>query len=89
MVLVELANVRPADSQDIRLTQERARDLVSANRLYRQSALISGDHEFVGLLDDLERVLTDIANSPSRISSPELQQIQQRIESRGIISRFG
>ena len=88
MVLVELANVQPADSQDIRLTQERARDLVSANRLYRQSALISGDHEFVGLLDDLERVLTDIANSPSRISSPELLQIQQRIESRGLIFKI-
>jgi hypothetical protein len=61
---------------------------VSENRLYRQTASLSGDNEFLGLLDELERVLTDVANSPERISSPELQQIQQRIESRGLIFKI-
>jgi CTP:molybdopterin cytidylyltransferase MocA len=88
MVLVELVNATPGDSSDIRIAQERARNLVSENRLYRQTASLSGDNEFLGLLDELERVLTDVANSPERISSPELQQIQQRIESRGLIFKI-
>lgn len=88
MVLVELANATPAAASDIHLAQERARDLVSENRLYRQTAQLSGDREFLGLLDDLERVLTDIANSPSQLTSPQLQQIQQRIESRGLIFKI-
>ena len=88
MVLVELANAKPGDAPDIHLAQERARDLVSENRLYRQTASLSGANEFSGLLDELERVLTDVANSPARISSPELQQIQRRIESRGLIFKI-
>ena len=88
MVLVELANARAGDSPDIHSAQERARDLVGENRLYRQSALMSGDNEFLDVLDDLERVLTDVAHSPSDISSPELEEIQSRIESRGLIFKI-
>jgi hypothetical protein len=88
MVLVELVNTKANASPDIRLAQERARDLVSESRLFRQSASLSGDNEFLSLLDDLERVLTDVANSPAHITSPELRQIQQRIESRGLIFKI-
>jgi hypothetical protein len=88
MVLVELVNTGPGPAPDIHLAQQRARDLVSENRLYRQTASMSGDNEFLSLLDDLERVLTDVANSPAHISSPELLQIQQRIESRGLIFKI-
>ena len=88
MVLVEIANANPAHNSEFHLTQERARDLVSENRLYRQTALMSGDREFLDVLDDLERVLMDVAHSPSEISSPELEQIQHRIESRGLIFKI-
>jgi hypothetical protein len=85
MVLVELANARPEDKDGIRLSQARAQDLVAENRLYRQTAAQVGDEEFNALLDELGRVLTDIANGPSDLSSTELEQIQRRIESRGLI----
>ncbi len=88
MVLVELANAQPGDAPDIRRVQERARDLVGANRLYRQTAAFAGDTEFSGILDDLERVLTDVANRAAPLSSPELTEIQQRIESRGLIFKI-
>lgn len=88
MVLVEIANARPGSTPGFRLTQQRAQDLVGENRLYRQTALLSGDAEFADLLDELERVLTDIANRPSDLSSPELEQIQRRIESRGLIFKI-
>jgi hypothetical protein len=85
MVLVELMNASPEDKAAIRLSQERAQNLVVENRLYRQTVALTGDNEFNGLLDELGRVLTDIANAPSDLSSTELEQIQRRIESRGLI----
>ncbi len=88
MVLVELANTKPETNSDIHISQQRAQELVSENRIYRQTAAWEGDTEFAGVLDELERVLTDIANGPSHLSSPELEQIQQRIESRGLIFKI-
>lgn len=85
MVLMEIANARPGDKIDMRLARQRAQDLVSENRLYRQTAVLAGNSEFNGLLDELERVLTDIANGPSQLSSTELEEIQSRIENRGLI----
>jgi hypothetical protein len=40
-----------------------AEDLATANRLYRQSASFSGDTDVVNLLDDLERVLVEVAHA--------------------------
>jgi hypothetical protein len=88
MVLVEIANGKPGSAAEFQLTQQRAQNLVGENRLYRQAAQLSGDTEFSDLLDELERVLTDIANRPSDLSSPELEQIQHRIESRGLIFKI-
>jgi hypothetical protein len=39
MVLVELANANPKGSLDISSERERAADLVSESRLYRQTAV--------------------------------------------------
>jgi hypothetical protein len=85
MVLVEMANARPEDKASIRLSQERAQELLAENRLYRQTVAQAGDSEFAALLDELGRVLTDIAHGPSDLSSTELEGIQKRIESRGLL----
>ena len=37
------------------------------------------------LLDDLERVLVEIENSPSMLSASDFDTIRRRIESQGII----
>ena len=37
------------------------------------------------LLDQLERVLLDIAHSPTQVSSGELKDLQDRIESQGLL----
>jgi len=88
MVLVELMN-RPTDGTvDISGTQEWARDLVPTNRLIRQTANEAGEQVVVDVLDDLERLLVEIANSPSRLSSAEFEQVQQRIEGRGIVFKI-
>ena len=83
--LTELVNAEPAASMDISAEQGWVQDLVSANRLYRQTASEVGEMGVASLLDDLERVLVEIAHSPSMLSSDEFDQIRQRIESQGII----
>lgn len=85
MVLVELVNTRPNGNVNIEYERERAEELVAANRLYRQTATSAGDAAVASVLDELERVLLEIARSPSEISSKELASLQRRIESKGIL----
>lgn len=88
MVLVELANTEPPKGQklvNISSEQKRAEDLLEENRLYRQTALHDGDTAMAATLEDLERVLLDIANSPDEITPAQFESLQKRIASRGIL----
>jgi hypothetical protein len=88
MMLMELANARPAQDNkliDISAEQKRAESLVEENRLYRESAWSQGDAAMNSTLDELERVLLEIANSPEEITPAQFEAIQKRIESRGIL----
>jgi hypothetical protein len=86
MILVELANAAPAAGRlDISNEQKTAEDLLESNRLYRQTAATSGDVATAALLEDLERVLLDIAHSPPEVSARQLQELRQQIEDRGIL----
>ena len=51
------------------MSDERARaeQLVAANRLYRQTAVSTGDTGIADLLDELERLLVDLAASPEQL----------------------
>ncbi len=85
MVLIELNHATPSEKLDISAEQERAADLASENRLYRQTALRSGDTAMAGVLDDLERVLLDISHEPSQMAPAQLESLQKRMESAGIL----
>ena len=88
MVLVELANMPPAQGHkmiNISAEQRRAEDLVEENRLYRETARESGDTAMAGTLDELERVLLDVANSPDEVTPAQFDAIQKRIEAQGIL----
>jgi len=86
LALVELMNAGGgAQPVDISSERERARDLVSENRLYRQTAADAGDAGVAAVLDELERVLLEIANSPSELTLQDLQRVHERIDSQGII----
>jgi hypothetical protein len=86
MMLVELANADAStDALDISAEQARARDLLEANRLIRQNAKRGGDPAVNAVLDELERVLMEIANSPSDLSSQRLAELQQQIQDQGIL----
>ena len=85
MVLVELQHAGGDDSVDISAERQWAEELVPANRLYRQAALRAGEPGVASVLDELERVLVEIAMSPDRLGAPGLEQIKQRIEAQGIL----
>jgi hypothetical protein len=85
MVLIELSNASPTEPLDISSEQERAADLVSESRLYRQTAAHTGDTAVAGLLDELDRVLLEITHSPSQLSAGEVEALRQRLEAGGIL----
>lgn len=84
-ILIELANAPGADGLDVSSERARAGDLVAANRLYRQTAARSGDAEVSSVLEELERLLLDVAHGPSRLSSEDLSALRSRIEEQGVL----
>ena len=88
-MLVELSNAAPNDPKqkevNISAEQRRAEDLLQENRLYRQTALQEGDAGLASVLDELERVLLDVAHSPEEVTPTQLATIQKKIEARGIL----
>jgi anti-sigma factor RsiW len=85
MVLVELSNASKNGTVNISNEQRAARELVGANRLYRQTAASAGQQGLAGALEELERSLIEIANSPPEVSSAELARLQRRLEAQGIL----
>ena len=89
MFLVELSNAQPNSGPgklvNLSAEQHRAEDLLAENRLYRQTALKEGDQVMASTLDELERVLLDVANSPDEVTPARFESIRQRMESRGIL----
>jgi hypothetical protein len=88
MVLVELANAQPQHDLDISAERQSADELLASNRLYRQTAVQLGQTNVADLLDDLERVLVEVARGPSRVSETQLAEIQQRIEAQGLLFKM-
>jgi hypothetical protein len=83
MVLVEIANSTGA--ANIAPERAMAENLVEANRIYRQTAADTGEPAVAGFLDDLERVLLDIAHSPDEISGQQLEALRHSIEAQGLL----
>jgi len=90
MVLIELANADPDPHAklDISSEQERAAGLVSESRLYRQTAEHTGDTAVANVLDELDRVLLDIAHGPSEVSPAELDDLRQKLKAEGILFKI-
>ena len=88
-MLVELSNAAPSGPKqkevNISAEQRRAEDLLQENRLYRRTALQDGDAGLASVLDELERVLLDVAHSPDEVTPAQLEAIQKKIEARGIL----
>jgi hypothetical protein len=84
LMLTELNNAR--DSEDVGDVHALAEDLASANRLYRQSAALSGDAQIGRILDDLERVLLEVAHAPDGATpgADAIESLRGRLDTRGV-----
>lgn len=87
MVLSDVLNTGDLTGAELVGDRARASDLVSANRLFRQSAALAGDASMHEVLEDLERLLVEIANAPADLSAAELDALRERIERRGLVFR--
>jgi hypothetical protein len=85
MLLIELANAPRGRAADIGIEQGWAQELVGANRLYRQAALRAGEPAVAGVLDELERLLVEVAHAPEQLRPAQLEKLQRRIEARGLL----
>jgi hypothetical protein len=84
IVLAELEN-GAAGSSDLLEERDRARELVGANRLLRQTAERLGDRKDAAVLEDLERVLVEVANAPDSLTNEDAAHVQRRIASNELL----
>ncbi|MGZ4845744.1 MAG: anti-sigma factor family protein [Candidatus Angelobacter sp.] len=85
MLLVEIMNADTRGPINFSSEQAEARDLLDSNHLYRVSAQQSGDPQVARLLDQLGRVLAEIANGPAEVSPGDLEQVRHSIQSEGLL----
>ena len=88
MMLVELVSADDSSPVDVGYERRRAEDLVAANRLYRQTATTTGDSRIIELLDELERVLVDLAAAPDSLTPEEMENVRERIETNNLLFKL-
>jgi hypothetical protein len=85
MLLVEIMHNEDTGRVDFSAEQQLARDLLDDNHLYRVSAQQVGDPQVARVLDQLGRVLAEIANGPAEVSAGDLQQVRHTIQSESLL----
>lgn len=85
LALIELINTRTNGAVDISTEQVLARELAAINRLFRRAATDAGEPGMAGLLEELERVLVEVANGPASLSADEFAALRQRVGADGLL----
>jgi hypothetical protein len=85
MLLVEIMNADTKGPINFSNEQAEARELLDSNHLYRVSSQQAGDPQVARLLDQLGRVLAEIANGPTEVSPADLEQVRHTIQSEGLL----
>lgn len=80
MLLLELVNAQENGTFDLSLERELAGELSGESRLYRQAALNAGQADVALVLEQLERVLVELANGPAETPSSELGELRLRLD---------
>jgi hypothetical protein len=85
---VLLAEIVNAEKPDMVEERARAESLLGSNRLYRTAAAARGDVVAASVLEELERVLMDIVNSPEAMGQSDLNAIRERVEREGLVFKI-
>jgi hypothetical protein len=84
-VLIEIVNAPATADLDVTSEKARANDLLAASRLYRQTASQTSEPAVASVLEELERLLLDVAHGPSHLTPEDLATLRQRIEQEGVL----
>jgi hypothetical protein len=85
MLLTEISNTGDAGSLDFASERGRAQDLVEEGRLMRQTLAQHGENATLMFLDDVQRIMTEIANVPDSVSARDVKDLQERIGSGSLL----
>jgi hypothetical protein len=85
MLLTELGNADDTDTNNFALERERARDLVQEGRLMRQVAAGRGETRILPLLDDVERLVLEVANAPDCAAPDEMRELKRSIGANSLL----
>jgi hypothetical protein len=86
IMLLELTN--QDESFDASIAQEWAQDLLATNRLYRQAAASDGEAAMANVLDDLERVLLEVAHTPGEPQAQPASLRATRADARDMLFKL-
>jgi len=89
VVLAEIATRNGDGAPDAEAERETAADLAAANRLYRAAAARHGDAAVTAVLEDLERVLVEVASSPSPAPRDDIARWRDQIASTELLFKIG
>ncbi len=84
-LIAEVANSSAHRPSDLSAERAWANDLLTANRLYRQSAQQSGRQRLAGVLDELEPFLLDLAHASDDLPAEEIEALRQRIAAQSLL----
>ena len=87
-VLTELVNFDTSSPAVLASDRESAADLVAAGRVYRRTADALGEAATSELLEDLERVLLDVANGSAEPTQGEIDNWRERIDQQDLVFRL-
>jgi hypothetical protein len=85
LILTELLNTPEGSDADFSFARQTAGDLVASGRLYRATAEQNGNVRLAAMLDDLETVLTDVAQAPTRMNASDLRSLRDRITNSNLL----
>jgi hypothetical protein len=83
ILLTEVSNT--ADSRNFAPERARAEDLLEEDRLMRQMVAHQGQSATTAFLDEVERVMLEIANAPDGVTPREVRALQERIGSGSLL----
>ena len=86
VVLASVANA--SAGLDISTERRIAGDLLESNRLLRRSAASADQGAYEDLLEDVERLLAELAHSPAAPSAARLRELQDSIRAQALVFRL-
>jgi hypothetical protein len=81
-LLTEVANLNESDAAGLTSERSRAQDLVNEGRLMRQ--WLAGQAA-LPLLDDVERFMMELSNTPDRIDAAQIRELKQHMDTESLL----